>query len=132
MNIQPLKIQIRFADLDIMGHVNNTVYFSYFEMARVYYFKQLVGTEWNWNKNGIVIAKNEVEYIKPVLLYHEPEIYVSTENIGTKSFTFVYELKVEGEIFAIGRSVQVCYDSVQQKPIPVPADMRSGLEKLIN
>ena len=48
--IAPLKIQVRFSDLDILGHVNNVTYLSYFEMARVYYFKELVGTKWDWQR----------------------------------------------------------------------------------
>lgn len=44
--IKPVEIQVRFADLDVMGHVNNSVYLSYFEMARVHYFGELLGYNW--------------------------------------------------------------------------------------
>lgn len=129
--IQPAKIQVRFSDLDVLGHVNNNIYLSYFEMARVHYFKEIVGENWDWRKLGFVLAKNEIEYIHSVFLKHEPVIFVFTEHIGTKSFTLGYELKVDDVIFAKGRSVQVCFDATTQQSIIIPEKMRNGLEKII-
>ena len=129
--IAPAKIQVRFSDLDVLGHVNNTIYLSYFEMARVHYFKELLGEGWDWNKFGIVLAKNEVEYFKSVLLNHEPLITIFTEHIGSKSFTLGYELHVNNELFAKGKSIQVCFDASTQKSILVPDQMRLQLERII-
>ena len=129
--IAPAKIQVRFSDLDVLGHVNNTIYLSYFEMARVHYFKELLGEGWDWNKFGIVLAKNEVEYFKSVLLNHEPLITIYTEHIGSKSFTLVYELHVNNELFAKGKSIQVCFDASIQQSILVPDQMRLQLERII-
>jgi acyl-CoA thioester hydrolase len=129
--ITPAKIQVRFSDLDVLGHVNNTIYLSYFEMARVHYFKELLGEGWDWNKFGIVLAKNEVEYFKSVLLNHEPLITIFTEHIGSKSFTLGYELHVNSELFAKGKSIQVCFDASIQQSILVPDQMRMQLERII-
>jgi acyl-CoA thioester hydrolase len=129
--IAPAKIQVRFSDLDVLGHVNNTIYLSYFEMARVHYFKELLGEGWDWNKFGIVLAKNEVEYFKSVLLNHEPLITIYTEHIGSKSFTLGYELHVNNVLFAKGQSIQVCFDASIQQSILVPDQMRMQLERII-
>lgn len=129
--IQPAKIQVRFTDLDVLGHVNNNIYISYFEMARIHYFAQLLGTDWDWKVNTVVLAKNEVEYIKPVLLHDTPEISVFCDHIGTKSFTLSYELKVNGIIFAKGKSVMVAYDGNLGKSVEIHPFMREGLEKLL-
>jgi acyl-CoA thioester hydrolase len=128
--IQPAKIQVRFSDLDVLGHVNNTIYFSYFELARVHYFRELLGIDWDWRQHGIVLVKNEAEYLKSVLISHTPEVRVTTENIGNKSFTLGYELLVDSEVFVTGRSVQVCYNSETQQTITVPDEMKSALMKL--
>lgn len=129
--IEPAKIQVRFSDLDVLGHVNNTIYLSYFEMARVHYFKEMVGEQWDWRKLGFVLAKNEIEYFKSVLLQHEPLIYVFAEHIGSKSFTLGYELVVDNEIFAKGKSVQVCFDASTQQSIIIPEKMRIALQSII-
>lgn len=128
--IKPVKIQIRFTDLDVLGHVNNNVYLSYFEMARVHYFRELLGEDWNWRKHTIVLAKNEVEYLKPVLLTHTPEVAMFSEHIGTKSFTLSYELKVNGIIFAKGKSILVAFDGEKNQSIEIPVRMRQALEKI--
>jgi acyl-CoA thioester hydrolase len=129
--IQPAKIQVRFADLDVLGHVNNTIYLSYFEMTRVHYFKELLGVDWDWKNNGVVLVHNEVDYMQPVLLHHEPLIYMVTEHIGSKSFTLSYELKVNGIIFAKGKSVLVGYDGIKQQTILIPEQMKQVLTQLL-
>lgn len=129
--ISPAKIQVRFSDLDVLGHVNNNIYLSYFEMTRVHYFRELLGEHWDWKKFGIVLAKNEVEYVRSVLLNDQPEIFMFTEHIGNKSFTLGYELMVKGHLFAKGRSVLVCFDAQAQETIPVPVKMREALAQLI-
>ena len=125
-----IKIQVRFSDLDVMGHVNNSVYLSYFEMARVAFFSPLMGEKWDWKKNGVLLRKNEVEYLFPVLLHEEPEITIFTTSIGTKSFTLEYELKVGDKLCTTGTSVLVCYDAENNKTIEVPQEMRTVLEGL--
>lgn len=129
--IAPARIHVRFSDLDVMGHVNNSIYLSYFEIARVHYFAQLMGTEWNWRTAGVVLAKNEVEYIKPILLHHEPHVSVFTERVGSKSFTLSYEIRVEGEIHAKGGSVLVCFDSDKGETILIPEVMKEALVQMI-
>ena len=128
--ISPAKIQVRFADLDVMGHVNNSVYLSYFEMTRVHYFKQLVGANWDWRKEGVLLVRNEIDYLKPILLNDEPEVYMSLEKIGDKSISLLYEIKVNKEIYTKGKSILVCFNGEEGKTILVPKAMAEALEKL--
>ena len=74
MEINPAKIQVRYVDLDVLGHVNNSVYFSYFEMARVHYFGQVLGKDWDWETSGVILVKNWADYLKPVLITDSPEL----------------------------------------------------------
>ncbi|PWH87072.1 acyl-CoA thioesterase [Brumimicrobium oceani] len=108
--IKPTKIQVRFADCDMMGHVNNAVYLSYFEQARMHHFGQLVGAEWDYKKQGTLLVKNEVTYLKPIFLHDFPEISLHLIEIGEKSFTFGYKVTVEGEVRTTGSSKLVCFD----------------------
>lgn len=128
--ISPAIIQVRFADLVVMGHVNNSVYLSYFEMTRVHYFKELVGENWDWRKEGVLLVRNEIDYLKPILLNHKPEIYMSLDKIGEKSISLSYEIKIENEIFTKGKSVLVCFNADAGKTIPVPPAMIQALQRL--
>jgi acyl-CoA thioester hydrolase len=128
--ITPARIHVRFSDLDVLGHVNNSVYLSYFEIARVHYFAELLGKDWNWKKYGVLLVKNEVEYVKPILLHDEPLIHVFTEDIGTKSFTLSYKIMVNDLLCCKGKSVLVCYDADQQTTIVIPTAMKNALSVL--
>jgi acyl-CoA thioester hydrolase len=128
--IPPLKLQIRFADLDILGHVNNSVYLTYFELARLHYFRILVGDHWDWQKDGMVLVKNEIEYLKPVIVTDNPEIEMMVASVGTKSFSLYYELTVNGVLHTKGISVQVCYDSISGQSIIIPKKIKEALYKL--
>jgi acyl-CoA thioester hydrolase len=129
-SIPKAKIQVRFADCDVMGHVNNAVYLSYFEMARMHYFHYMVGGQWDWKKNGIILVKNEVTYLKPLLLHDEPEIEVFAGKIGRTSVEMTYELTVNGKLYATGVSKLVCFDFNKQETVPVYAEMLEGFSKL--
>lgn len=128
--IQPAKIQVRFSDLDILGHVNNSVYLSYFEYARVHYFAQLLGTDWDWNEQGVLLVRNEIDYLAPVYLHSIPMITIEVLKIGTKSFTLGYIVEVDKQITTKGKSILVCYDASKGQTIEIPDSFKVALGKL--
>ncbi len=128
--IEAARIHVRFSDLDVLGHVNNNVYLSYFEIARVHYFGMLLGKNYNWRENGVVLLKNEVEYLRPVFLNDEVYVKMFVDHIGNKSFTLSYELTVNGILSSKGSSVLVAYNGIRQESIPIPEEMKKALLKL--
>lgn len=128
--IPPAPIQVRFSDLDVLGHVNNSVYLSYFEMARVHYFAHLLDTDWDWHKNGVVLVKNEVEYHKPILLHDKPMVYIFKEHVGQKSFTLSYEIRIGEVVHTTGKSVLVCFDASKNATIAINPVMKEALDQL--
>lgn len=128
--IEAARIHVRFSDLDVLGHVNNNVYLSYFEIARVHYFGMLLGKNYNWRENGVVLLKNEVEYLRPVFLNDEVYVKMFVNHIGNKSFTLSYELTVNGILSSKGSSVLVAYNGIRQESILIPEAMRKALLKL--
>jgi acyl-CoA thioester hydrolase len=103
-------VEIRFADIDAMGHVNNAVYFSYFEQARMAYFKERVARIWDWNEDGIIVARNEIDYVFPVLLNDRMVIRLWVNHVGNKSFSVCYRVVVGERLCATGKSVLVCFN----------------------
>ena len=130
MRIRPAEIQVRFSDLDVMGHVNNATYLSYFEMTRVHYFKELLGESWDWKKAGILLVRNEIDYLIPILLHQQPKIKMFLIEIGNKSFQLGYEIYIGETLHTKGSSILVCFDAVTQQSILVPQAMKNALEKL--
>lgn len=115
-------IETRFADFDMMGHVNNAVYFTYMEIARTKYWKQAIN--WDWENTGVVIARASLDYIHPVYLKDKISMYVRSSRIGSTSFDLEYLLvkhvNNKEEICARGKSVCVAFDYAAKKPTPIP------------
>lgn len=130
MEIDAYPIQIRYVDCDMAGHVNNAVYFSYFESARVYYLARLFGADRDWQEEGIVLRTNEIEYLSPIYLEDKPQIEVYVEAIGSKSFTLGYEIRVGNELRTIGKSVIVCYNSRTRESYEISEKDKNLLQQL--
>lgn len=128
--LKPLKLQVRFSDCDMMQHVNNAVYLNYFEEARIHYFKQLLSEDWNWNTHGIILRKNEIEYLKPVFLYELVEVHMYRKHIGTKSFVLSYDVIVGGEVRCVGDSVLVCYNNFEKKSTEMYSELALALSQI--
>ncbi len=122
--IARLPLQIRFSDVDSLGHVNNAFYLSYFELARMELFK-LSGLKIDWQKTGIILARIEIDYLKPILLHDSVEVICKAGTAGNKSFELLYELftlNKEGnrQLICKGKSIQVCFDYELNKSVLIP------------
>ena len=118
-------VEIRFADIDAMGHVNNAVYFSYFEQARMVYFKERVARIWDWNEDGVIVARNEIDYVFPVFLNDRMVIRLWVEHVGSKSFTVCYRVVVGERLCATGKSVLVCFNHKNKATQVLPEAWRT-------
>ena len=126
------NIHIRFRDLDAIGHVNNAVYFSYFEDSRAALLGAL-GLDFNDPEVFFILAHIECDYFRPILLDSAVAVRIHCENIGGKSFAFAYTVvdpNAEDKVYAKGKSVQVCYDPKINKAISLSEKLRSSLERL--
>ena len=119
------SVEIRFADIDAMGHVNNAVYFSYFEQARMAYFKERVARIWDWNEDGVIVARNEIDYVFPVFLNDRMVIRLWVEHVGSKSFTVCYRVVVGERLCATGKSVLVCFNHKNKATQVLPEAWRT-------
>jgi len=121
---QRYRPEIRFADIDAVGIVNNAVYPTYFEQCRIHLFEGIVGKEWNWNDAGMVVARHEIDYMRPIVMNDDVEIVTWIDSIGTKSMVAAYEIYVkrrgEWKLASKAKTVMVSYDHVNRRSIPWP------------
>ncbi len=119
----------RWSDMDEAGHVNNAVYLTYLEEARVRYFHE--ATKWNWQEDGIILANVNMNYVRPLLYNEAAFIYARVSKIGTKSFEMQYIITVEKAdskaLVAHGSSVQVMFDYKNNCSTLVPTTVREKL-----
>jgi acyl-CoA thioester hydrolase len=131
------NIEMRFADLDMMGHVNNAIYFTYMEIGRTKYWKHAI--QWDWGSTGVVIGKASIDYIAPIFLGDKVSMYVRTSRIGRTSFDLEYLIvkDVNGKeiVCSKGKTVCVAYDYTSKAPSAIPDKERNKMiafEQLIS
>ncbi|SDQ36058.1 acyl-CoA thioester hydrolase [Halopelagius longus] len=119
------EVDVRFQDLDAVGHVNNAVYATYCEQARVDFFEDVIGlrsTDLN-----IVLASLQLQYRKPIEGTGTVSVELDVPEVGNSSFTMAYELTYEGEVVATGESVQVVVDPETRESVRVPDSWREAV-----
>jgi acyl-CoA thioester hydrolase len=115
---------VRFRDLDGMAHVNNAVFSTYLEQARLAWF----GDADPQPLEDVILARTEIDFRAPVRQGEVVEIGVRPAEIGTKSFELQYELQVAGRVVASAKSVLVGYDYERAQSIPIPERWRRRLQ----
>ena len=129
-----LPIEIRFADFDSLAHVNNASYFTYLEEARIKYFgKVITRSEADWWQDGMILARMEIDFRKPITGYNHYFVYIRCSRLGNKSFDFSYVMTREEnnsvELIAEAKSVMVCFDYEKNETIQMRSDWRKKVEE---
>jgi acyl-CoA thioester hydrolase len=126
-----LKIQVRFKDIDKQGHVNNANHLTYFETARVEYFKDVFRNEIDWIRTGMILAQSEITYKRPIVLEDNVYCYTKISRFGTKSFEIENVLTIENGsekyLCAFGKSTLVCINYDTKETVEIPADWISSV-----
>ena len=117
----------RFSDLDGMGHVNNAVFLTYLEQARLAWFGQLDDGE-PMPLTDIILARTEIDFRSPLVFGETVAIGVRPSRLGTKSFELEYELRVGARLVAEAKSVIVGYDYDAGRSTEVPERWRERIE----
>jgi acyl-CoA thioester hydrolase len=117
---------VRFSDLDGMGHVNNAVFLTYLEQARLAWFESF-GEEELMPLTDIILARTELDFRSPLVFGETVSIGVRPSRLGTKSFELEQELRVGDRLVAEAKSVIVGYDYDAGGSTEVPERWRRRL-----
>lgn len=121
-------LRVRFAETDAQGVVYNGNYFTYFEVGRVNYFRNL-GIRFAWSgerEYDITVAEACCQYKSPARFDDELEIFVRVPEIRHTSFIFEYLIlrKKTGDVIACGHTVMVLLNAKTMKPTAIPEEIR--------
>lgn len=121
--------QVVFRDIDMMGHVNNAVYATYFETARVEYLHSLA--EDQSDTVSFILAEITITYRSPAYLRERLVIGQRVAEIGNSSMVIDGQIveKETGRLVATSRAVLVHYDYQNQRPTPVPPELRARISR---
>ena len=124
--VQP--VEVRFRDLDALGHVNNAVFLTYLESARLAYWLQVTGRR-DLREMDVILARAEVDYRAPVAFGDRLEVGVRCASIRRSSLALeqaIVEAR-SGRLVAEARKVLVYYDYAAGRPQPIPEPLRQKL-----
>jgi acyl-CoA thioester hydrolase len=117
----------RFSDVDVYGHVNNVKYFEYFQEARLAFLMSL-GRDEGDSDFGVVLAKIDVDYKRPILFRSEPYTIESwVTRVGRSSFGLAAEIRDGATLLSRAEAVLVTFDLATQSARPLSASERERL-----
>ena len=122
-----------WGDMDAFGHINNTVYFRYFEDARIAYFDRIgVHEQMETRQTGPILASTRCDFRLPLNYPDRIQIATSCEIISAKKFNMKYVVFSEkyGAIAAEGEGLIVYYDYTDSKSCEIPTDIVTAIEAL--
>ena len=126
----PVKQQVLWGEMDALNHINNVIYFRYFETGRVIFFNKTDLWHLFLDENiRIVVGKLECNYIREVTHPAEIEISVGIKKIGNASLTVHHKVVCNGKIAAHGEGIIVATDPKTGKSTPWTDKLRNEFAK---
>lgn len=127
-------IQMRFADVDMLGHVNNVNLQHYYDTGKIDYFNRVLGAgAQKWGHRGIIAASTHTDYIAQIRFGERISIRTWVERVGNKSLTLKQQIvAAEGpdgapQLKSESSSAMVYFDFDNQCSIPVPDEWRHAM-----
>ena len=121
---------IRWADMDMLGHVNNTSYFRYFEQARIEWIYGLQGPSKAFSGTGPVIVNASCTFLAPLVYPGDIEVRMYLGDPGRTSLGSYYELTMNARKHADGAAKMVWIDIATGRSVPVPEDVAAPVRAL--
>jgi acyl-CoA thioester hydrolase len=122
-------LQVRFRDIDAFGHVNNAVFFSYLEQARIRYLLDVLQPATTFDRLPLILARVELDFRSPIMFGDEVSVETRVDRIGRSSIAMSHRMTAgdEGRLVGDATTVLVTYDYASARPFDVPDDWRARM-----
>ena len=129
-----IPLQLRFNDIDILGHLNNSVYFNFFDLGKSRYFEAVRGEKLDWHNADVVIASIQADFLAPVFYNEQIAVQTAVTEIGNKSFKMLQRIinTRTGQIKCNCTSIMVGFrhsDNPVQRDLPGVEKGHHGLRR---
>ncbi len=124
-----IPVQLRFCDMDMLGHLNNTRYFELLDMAKSEYFDRVAGGIAEWTTPPVMIVNINCDFLSQVHFHDHVEVRTQTDHIGDKSFQLVQQVvdSDTGEVKCSCATTMVYIDTEAGVPARVSDQWRASL-----
>lgn len=122
-------IQLRFNDVDGYGHVNNSSYFSFYDLGKEDYLFRVLSPKFRSADVVPIIANINADFIEPIFYGDKIEVETRVCKLGTKSFTLEQRAinTTTGRIVCQARTVMVCFSRSARVSAPIPDEVRRAI-----
>ncbi|MCL1821905.1 MAG: acyl-CoA thioesterase [Prolixibacteraceae bacterium] len=122
-------VQIRFNDIDLAKHVNNSIYPQYFDLARLGYFDEVFGEFLGFEDTGTVIASIKIDFFHPIVLTDKVFVKTKVISLGNKSFEMLQHIVQQGETepLATADTIMVCFNYTRNETQEIPDEWRKKI-----
>lgn len=130
-----LRLQVRFADCDPLGHVNNAAYLTYLEQARIVLWRRQLGFEsrrvagGGRRGEGFILARAEVDFRAQAHDGDDLEVRLALAGFGRSSATYEYEIVdvPTGRLVVSAKTVQVWFDYDEGRSVAITDELKARL-----
>jgi len=125
-------IKVRYADIDMLHHVNNAKYLTYMETGRINYLIDVVGVDMNLSKKSVIMANAKIDFKAPIKLGDELIVNTRCCRIGEKSFDIEYKIvfkEYPEKEAAVGYTAMVAFDYEQNQTISIPENWKKRIKQ---
>jgi acyl-CoA thioester hydrolase len=125
------KVQIRFKDIDVLGHVNNAVQMVYFDYGKVKYFEALKNGVIEWKDVDLVIVNVNIDFKEPILISNYIVVKTKVYEIGNRSIKLIQVLEdyKTNRIKSICRTVMCGFDQKTNKSLQINDEWRDLISR---
>ncbi len=126
-----LPVQTRFSDIDVLGHLNNNVYFTFMDLAKIDYFTTIDPSINHSLRNiDMVVVHIDCDFIAPSYFGEQLEVWTAVTRIGRGSLTLEQHIinASTGQTKSVGRTVMAGFDPAAAKGMPLNPKWIAGIE----
>ncbi|MBO7317633.1 MAG: acyl-CoA thioesterase [Bacteroidales bacterium] len=124
-------LQLRFNDIDSLGHVNNSVYFTFYDLGKSRYFETVKKQNIDWRKADVVIANVNADFLSPIYSYEQIAVETCCIEIGNRSFKLMQRIvnTTTGEIKGVCRTIMVGFDVEAGVSAPISDEWKDAIRR---
>ncbi len=125
-----MPLQMRFNDIDMLGHLNNSVYLTFMDLAKARYFEEVLGGKLEWDKIGVVIVNINCNFCAPTFFDEQIEVETAVVAIGEKSLTIEQRIfsPASGQVKCDCRTIMSGFDMTTNTSAPILPEWIAAFE----
>lgn len=119
-------VEVRYRDVDSMGHVNNSTYATFLEQACAVFFRNVLSER--LDRVDTVLVTLTIDFLVPITVEDDVEVRLLVTDVGTSSLTMQYEVRDGDRVYATAETVLVLLDPASENPASLPDVWREAID----